>query len=70
MALYGAIVTLHDTEQNRTHPSRNILRDRLLKVKMEVFFILILHTSHIFVQLILVLVLFPPPLQENDRKNP
>ena len=33
MALYGAIETLHDTEQNRTHPSRNILRDRQLKVK-------------------------------------
>ena len=33
MALYGAIETLHDTEQNRTHPSRNILRDRHLKVK-------------------------------------
>ncbi len=32
MALYGAIETLHDTEQNRTHPSRNILRDRHLKV--------------------------------------
>ena len=32
MALYGAIETLHDIEQNRTHPSRNILRDRLLKV--------------------------------------
>ena len=34
MALYGAIETLHDTEQNRTHPSRNILRDRLLKVNI------------------------------------
>ena len=33
MALYWAIETLHDTEQNRTHPSRNILRDRQLKVK-------------------------------------
>ena len=33
MALYGPIETLHTTEQNRTHPSRNILRDRHLKVK-------------------------------------
>ena len=32
MALYGAIETLHRTEQNRTYPSRNILRDRHLKV--------------------------------------
>ena len=35
MTLYGAIETLHDTEQNRTHPSRNILRDRQLKVKVQ-----------------------------------
>ena len=35
------------------------------KIKL---FILILHTSYI--QLILFLFLFPPPLQENDRKNP
>ena len=32
MALYGAIETLHRTEQNRTYPSRNILRDGHLKV--------------------------------------
>ena len=32
MALYGAIETLHDTEQSGTYPSRNILRDRHLKV--------------------------------------
>ena len=35
MALYGAIETLHDTEQNRTHPLRNILRDRQLKVNVK-----------------------------------
>ena len=32
MALYVASETLHDTAENRTHPARNILRDRHLKV--------------------------------------
>ena len=36
--------------------------------KNKIILILILHTSYI--QLILFLFLFPPPLQENDRKNP
>ena len=31
--LYGAIGTLHRTEQNRTYRSRDIMRDRFLKVK-------------------------------------
>ena len=33
--LYGAIGTLHRTEQNRTYRSRNISRDRFLKVKSD-----------------------------------
>ena len=32
------------------------------------FFLLILHTSHIFVQLILFLFLIPPPLQKMTGK--
>ena len=35
MALYGAIETLHGTEQSRAYPSRNILRDRHLKFKTQ-----------------------------------